>query len=222
MKAYNPMQWLTDFINNVSACTSDILNIIKTREFSVLQQLRAYGVLEELSDIENLNAKIEVLKVQMGQDVVNKALLDLSLQIKSYNNAYLKYGEQLEQIFNPKEMEKMAKNYARSWERRYEKAKKEYEDSVELWQLAKKTQQIFEKGNFISKYFALRKLRNRAGFNLEKGKVGNYVTRTFDLMQQAQIQMRSAQLDMFDHNVEYKCAVMMYGKIFDGLKQLTK
>lgn len=222
MSAYNPMQWLIDFTDNVKACTADILNIVKAGEFSILSQLRAYDMLEQLSDPEAFNAKVEVLKIQMGVEVVNKALLDLSVQIKSYSNAYLKYAEQLDELFNPDKMLSLAKSYAKPWEKKYNKAKKEYDDAVQLWELAKQTQEVYESGNFLKKYFALRKLRNRAGFKLERDKVGNYVTRTFDLMQQAQTDMRNAELDMFNHNVEYKCRVQMYGKIQEYLNNLTK
>lgn len=220
MKAYNPLQFLVDFKESVSQGTQDILNIIKVGEFSVLSQLRAYDLLEQTSDTVSFKAKIEMLKVQLGVEVVNKALLDLSLQIKSYNMAYQKYSEELDKVFDAEKMSKLAKNYAKPWEKKYLKAKKEYQDAVELWELAKKTQSIFENGNFIKRYFALRKLRNKAGFKLERGKVGNYVTRTFDLMQEAFGQMRKAELDKFSHNVEYKCTSQMYGKIYNGLKEL--
>lgn len=222
MSAYNPMQWLLDFKESVKSCTADIFNIVKVGEFSILSQLRAYDMLENLSDPESFKAKVEVLKTLMGVDAVNKELLDLSLQIKSYSNAYLKFAQDLDKIFNPDKMASLAKNYAKPWEKKYQKAKKEYEEAVELWELAKQTYEIYQRGNVIKKYFALRKLRNRAGFKLERDKVGNYVTRTFDLMQEAQTNMRNAELDKFNHNVEYKCTVQMYGKIQEGLNNITE
>ena len=104
MKAYNPLQFLVDFKESVSQGTQDILNIIKVGEFSVLSQLRAYDLLEQTSDTVSFKAKIEMLKVQLGVEVVNKALLDLSLQIKSYNMAYQKYSEELDKIFGAEKM----------------------------------------------------------------------------------------------------------------------
>ena len=54
-----------------------------------------------------------------------------------------------------------------------------------------------------------------AGFPLERGRTGNFVSRTFDLMQQAQSRAREAQLQMYGHNVAHKCTPDSYMRIFE-------
>ena len=58
-----------------------------------------------------------------------------------------------------------------------------------------------------------------AGFRLERKRTGNFVTRTFDLMQQAQAKAREAELKMYEHNVAYKCSPNTYLKIFELLSE---
>ena len=64
---------------------------------------------------------------------------------------------------------------------------------------------------------ALRELRERAGFRLESHRIGNYVAKTFDLMNEAQARFARAQQAVFSADVKYKIQPDTYAKIYDLL-----
>lgn len=67
---------------------------------------------------------------------------------------------------------------------------------------------------------ALRDLRERAGFKLESHRIGNYVAKTFDLMNEAYARFARAQQAVFAADVSYKCKEGTYKSIYDILKSI--
>ena len=64
---------------------------------------------------------------------------------------------------------------------------------------------------------ALKALRERAGFRLESHRIGNYVAKTFDLMNEAQMKFARTQQKVFASDVRYKIKPGLYGKIAEIL-----
>ena len=64
---------------------------------------------------------------------------------------------------------------------------------------------------------ALKALRDRAGFKLESHRIGNYVAKTFDLMNEAQMRFAKAQQALFAADVAYKIRPGIYDKVYDLL-----
>jgi hypothetical protein len=52
-----------------------------------------------------------------------------------------------------------------------------------------------------------------AGFRLESHRIGNYVAKTYDLMEDARRAYQKAQQAMFSANVEYKCRADIHSLI---------
>ena len=65
---------------------------------------------------------------------------------------------------------------------------------------------------------ALRRLRSLAGFRLESNRIGNYVAKTFDLMNEAQAASARAQQALFAANVTYKIKSGLYSRIASALQ----
>ena len=72
-----------------------------------------------------------------------------------------------------------------------------------------------EEGGFMERWRTLRAVRKLAGFRLERRRTGNFVARTLELMQQAMLRAREAELIMYDHNVGYKCNPDVYLRIYE-------
>ena len=66
---------------------------------------------------------------------------------------------------------------------------------------------------------ALRDLRERAGFRLESHRIGNYVAKTFDLMNEAQARFAKAQQAVFAADVSYKVRPSEYSEIYACLNR---
>lgn len=94
-------------------------------------------------------------------------------------------------------------------------------NATELHFLAKETFEIWTTKNFFVRYRALRRLRKRAGFQLEKNRIGNYVARTFDLMNQARTDFAKIQQLRFKADVSYKIVPDLYSKINSLLRTIS-
>lgn len=141
--------------------------------------------------------------------------------IENYLMEYSRLASKLKKCFDKESL--MIENQARikSLDIRLERAEKEVERAVELHNLAKETFEIWENGGFISKYVALRRLRKSAGFRLEKDRIGNYVARTFDLMNQARMNYAKEQQARFKGDVSYKIIPDIYHRIATLLKEFS-
>ena len=103
------------------------------------------------------------------------------------------------------------------FERALESAALDSAEKTALHQCAKETFEIWQKGGFFSRQSALRKLRSLAGFRLESDRIGNYVAKTFDLMNEAQAAYAKAQQALFSANVSYKVKPGLYSRIASAL-----
>lgn len=90
-----------------------------------------------------------------------------------------------------------------------------------LHEFAKEVYDIWQTSGVFARRRALRELRERAGFRLESHRIGNYVAKTFDLMNEAQTRFAKAQQARFAADVAYKITAGLHGRIFrllEGLK----
>ena len=104
------------------------------------------------------------------------------------------------------------------WKRRHNEALEELEKATALWEMAKIAHKAQQEGNLWERWKTLRQVRKMAGFRLERRRTGNFVTRTFELMQQAQARAREAELKLYEHNVEYKCTPDSYLRIYEAIQ----
>ena len=92
--------------------------------------------------------------------------------------------------------------------------------AASLHEFAKEVFEIWQTAGIFMRKRALKALRERAGFRLESHRIGNYVAKTFDLMNEAQMQFARSQQKLFANDVTYKLQPGMYGKIADILSKL--
>mgnify|MGYP003304419817 CR=1 FL=1 len=89
--------------------------------------------------------------------------------------------------------------------------------AASLHEFAKEVYEIWQTSGIFARRRALRELRERAGFRLESHRIGNYVAKTFDLMNEAQARFAKAQQACFYADVSYKIRPGIYRSIIEAL-----
>lgn len=89
-----------------------------------------------------------------------------------------------------------------------------------LHEFAKETFEIWKTYGIFARRRALKELRQRAGFRLEAHRIGNYVAKTFDLMNEAHSHFAKAQQARFNADVSYKIRPDLYESIAKEIKPL--
>lgn len=91
---------------------------------------------------------------------------------------------------------------------------------TDLHECAKETFDIWQSGGLFARQKALRILRAKAGFRLEHKRIGNYVAKTFDLMNEARSAYARAQQLLFAADMSYKIRPGIYADIRERLDLL--
>ena len=82
-----------------------------------------------------------------------------------------------------------------------------------LHEFAKEVWDIWQNSGVFARRRALKELRQRAGFRLESHRIGNYVAKTYDLMNEAHSKFAKAQQAKFAADVSYMIQPAIYDKI---------
>lgn len=194
--------WSRDLTALVEQVRQDMEEIAATGQYPVQVMLRGYELLERLGDWENVQYNVK------DKEPFHKAL-------ENFRASYIVCGEQLYAVMDMEQIKLKAAAYMSPWVRKFKGAQQELEKATELWEMAKVAHKAQEEGSFWEKWKTLRQVRKMAGFRLERGRTGNFVSRTFDLMQEAGAKAREAELEMYGHNVAHKCTPDSYLKIFE-------
>ena len=187
--------------SHIASCTSDIYDAIATGKYTLDMQVRAYDLLDSL--MIGLEAG-----VQMPQDEAGE----------TFCKVYMDNKDRLEQMIDDtvlkNDAEERMRPYAASLEEMHSKA----QAAMQLHELAKETFAIWQSSGIFARQKALRRLRKSAGFRLESHRIGNYVAKTYDLMEEARRAHQKAQQALFSANVAYKCHSGVLNKIHSILQ----
>lgn len=99
-------------------------------------------------------------------------------------------------------------------------AEKKAATLTDLHECAKDTFAIWQNGGLFARQKALRILRAKAGFRLEHKRIGNYVAKTFDLMNEARSAYARTQQLLFAADMSYKIRPGIYADIRERLDLL--
>ena len=91
---------------------------------------------------------------------------------------------------------------------------------TDLHEYAKYTFDIWQNKGLFARQKAIRVLRQKAGFRLETKRIGNYVAKTFDLMNEARSEYARAQQALFAADMSYKVKPGVYLEIRKQLGSL--
>ena len=186
---------MVTFESHIASCASDIYDAVAAGKYTLEMQVRAYDLLDSL------------LTMKENGEAVHPDSAACWLK------AYDLHREQLEAIVDETALKAEAVDRMRSYALAQEQAGQKADEAVVLHELAKETFRIWQSSGLFARQRALHRLRRMAGFRLESHRIGNYVAKTYDLMEEARRAHQKAQQAMFSANVEYKCRADIHSLI---------
>lgn len=182
-------------------CADDIADALASGTMTLDMQVRAYDLLDML----------------MAQDTAQEEE-GLRAASEKYRKAFEEAGEALAGLFDASELKLEAKRRLQPLESKLNEARFEAASAASLHEFAKETFEVWQTSGVFARRRALRELRARAGFRLESHRIGNYVAKTFDLMNEARTRFAKAQQAVFAADRSYKIKPGIYEEIYLRLK----
>ena len=170
----------------IGRCAEDVRNIQSSEtKISLDAQIRAYDLYEMLLDMPELSQSEKTAAEDFRMAYAEHS----AYIIEAYDEAYL----------NNALKARMAPLERAATDARFEAA-----SAASLHEFAKDTYEVWKTAGIFMRKRALKALRERAGFRLESHRIGNYVAKTFDLMNEAAMKYARSQQALFAANVAYK------------------
>lgn len=182
-------------------CADDMADALASGTMTLDMQVRAYDLLDML----------------MAQDTAQEEE-GLRAASEKYRKAFEEAGEALAGLFDASELKLEAKRRLQPLESKLNEARFEAASAASLHEFAKETFEVWQTSGVFARRRALRELRARAGFRLESHRIGNYVAKTFDLMNEARTRFSKAQQAVFAADRSYKIKPGIYEEIYLRLK----
>lgn len=182
-------------------CADDMADALASGTMTLDMQVRAYDLLDML----------------MAQDTAQEEER-LRAASEKYRKAFEEAGEALAGLFDASELKLEAKRRLQPLESKLNEARFEAASAASLHEFAKETFEVCQTSGVFARRRALRELRARAGFRLESHRIGNYVAKTFDLMNEARTRFAKAQQAVFAADRSYKIKPGIYEEIYLRLK----
>ena len=183
----------------VTGCIGDMAFAADSGKWNLDSQVRIYDFLSLLMD-------------EVYAETVSAA------QAEEFLKVYSRSSESLATVYDQTVLENEAKARIAPLERACTDARFEAAAAASLHEFAKETFQTWKTSGVFMRRRALNALRERAGFRLESHRIGNYVAKTFDLMNEAQARFAKAQQAVFAADMSYKIRVGTYDRIYGLLK----
>lgn len=178
---------------------NDMVSIAETGKWTLEAQVRAYDLFEQLSD---------------GVCPFTGAEAD------EYFRVYEANASVLSEMFDSEILMSEAAEILKPYENALDETRFKAAAAASLHEFAKDTFEKWQKAGVFMRKRLLKDLRERAGFPLESHRIGNYVAKTYDLMEEARRAHQKAQQTLYSNNVSYKCSQMLYGRIAELVRDL--
>lgn len=181
-------------------CVEDLRKAAQEAAFPVYMQIRAYDALDALLSQDG---------VALSEDVVEAA--------DKFCREYEISGTSVESLYDQESLEAQVRSQTELLKTTMNEARFEAASAASLHEFAKEVFEIWQNSGIFARRRALRELRKRAGFRLESHRIGNYVAKTFDLMNQAQARFARAQQAVFAAENAYKIKPGIYARLYSQL-----
>lgn len=177
-------------------CISDMIEVAQTGKFTLEAQVRAYDLLDfVLSDA----------CAASGQEG----------WVEKFQKVYSENAAALENAYDQAALEQEAAESMKAYEDALKEARFKAASAESLHLFAKETFEVWQNSGVFMRRRVLKDLRDRAGFKLESHRIGNYVAKTYDLMEEARREFQKAQQESFAANIAYKIKPGLYSKIVE-------
>ena len=201
---------------DIMQCTSDMQTIAETGKYSLEAQVRAFDLLEGiLAFMEGLPAGTE----ESSGGVVSTWFSALG-PAEEFCRTYEELAEVLKTVYDEEDLKGAAEEALRTFKNSEILAAARAEYAEKVHECAKETFEIWQHCGYFARQRALRRLRTLAGFRLESSRIGNYVAKTFDLMNEARIANARSQQAVFSANASYKVRPGLYADIYKYMKHI--
>ena len=184
-----------EIVSAIETCTGDLAG----GEPGLEARVMAYDLLDRLLEVGDM--------VEADPGFVKAA--------SAYCSQFSKTGDVSDTADAVREAEGLIAEY----QSKLNDARFEAAAAASLHEFAKEVFEIWRTEGIFARRRALRELRERAGFRLESHRIGNYVAKTFDLMNEAQARFASAQQALFAADVRYKLRPGTYEELYKFLKK---
>lgn len=184
---------------SLNQCTADMRTIAQSGIWTLDVQVRAYDLLEALYDWP-------------GPLPIDAAT--------SFCDEYDAVVFSLVPAYDQMVLEVMAQQTLQPFKDAVSQAEEKVARLTDLHQCAKDTFEIWQNKGLFARQKAIRILRQKAGFRLETKRIGNYVAKTFDLMNEARAEYARAQQTLFASDMSYKIKPGIYLEIRKRLTSL--
>ena len=178
---------LAQFINH---CIADMRLIAQNGNWTLEAQVRAYDFLEIICD----------------RTVESDAASHFCKEYDSLASA-------LDEAYNEAVLHAQAAQQLQPYKEALTMAEAKVAKLTDLHECAKSTFDIWQNKGLFARQKAIRILRHKAGFRLETKRIGNYVAKTFDLMNEARAEYARAQQMLFVADISYKIKPGVYSQI---------
>ena len=178
-------------------CIKDMVSIAETGRWTLEAQVRAYDFFDGLSDGAVVSEEDKEAYLKVVEDC----------------------SERLSEFFDANALKDEAERRLRTFEDELNESRFKAAAAASLHEFAKDTFAQWQTAGVFMRKRLLKELRARAGFRLESHRIGNYVAKTYDLMEEARRTYQKAQQACYINNVSYKCSSMLYGRIAEILKK---
>lgn len=199
-------------------CIEDMRQAASGGKMTLDAQVRAYDLLEKVLDLPEGGT---VGPADVYSDTVATWCSNLG-PAEDYCAEYRLLAEKLEVTYDEEALRTEVEQRLAPLRHALDEAERRSSEAVELHECAKKTFEIWQNGSFFARQKALKELRRRAGFRLESNRIGNYVAKTFDLMNEARKAFADAQQTMFAADVAYKIKPDVYQRLASVLTSVVR
>lgn len=182
----------------ITQCIEDMQSAAQSGQITLQMQIRAYDLLDKILGLTS-------------PCVAGPA--------EAFLEQYYTLESELKAAYDEESLNMQAQEAAAPFVLALEASAEKARKAAILHEAAKQTFEIWQNGGFFKRNKALRDLRRLAGFRLESNRIGNFVAKTFDLMNEANAECARAQQALFAANVSYKIKPGLYSKIASALHQ---
>ena len=180
----------------IANCIEDMRSAAQTLRLSLKQQVRAYDLLQMLGEASD------------------RGILPSESISKEFSEVYEESADALDRAYDEAALKEELSAVLEPLKQAVTEARFEAASAAALHEFAKEVFEIWQTSGIFARRRALQELRARAGFRLESHRIGNYVAKTFDLANEAQVRFAHAQQTLFKPDFSYKLRPGLYREIF--------
>ena len=179
------------------SCADDIISAVQAGHISLDMQLRAYDLLDYILGESHIGFPAEATAY--------------------FSSSYDQHGDSFDKLYDEAALKAEMATRLEPLKTKMNEARFAAASAASLHEFAKEVFEIWQTSGIFARRRALKELRERAGFRLEGHRIGNYVAKTFDLMNEAQARFAAAQQLVFASDVTYKIQPGIHARIAEIL-----